>query len=189
VSVSHHHHDYPAADIAAPAGTPVYALLDGTVIDAWSTPDPKCGIGMTFRTSDGQTWTYCHLAYLEPTIVTGATLAAGAPVGLVGETGDATGPHLHLQLDPQTVYPQSESWFQALAGRAFRWQDEPTPQASAQSITTGDVAVATGTATASNPGKPSSPAPTFEAGVDHPVFSVVPNAPISAASPVVTFTR
>ena len=38
VSVAHTHHDYPAADIAAPAGSPVYALSDATVIDAWQTP-------------------------------------------------------------------------------------------------------------------------------------------------------
>ena len=29
VSVSHYHHDYPAADIAAPEGSPLYALSDG----------------------------------------------------------------------------------------------------------------------------------------------------------------
>ena len=36
VSVSHYHHDYPAADIAAPEGSPLYALSDGTVLYAWS---------------------------------------------------------------------------------------------------------------------------------------------------------
>ena len=35
VSVSEYHHDYPAADIAAPMGAPLYALADGLVEDAW----------------------------------------------------------------------------------------------------------------------------------------------------------
>jgi murein DD-endopeptidase MepM/ murein hydrolase activator NlpD len=127
VSVGHTHHDYPAADIAAPAGSPVYAISDAVVLNAWHEADPRCGIGMTIRTEDGQTWTYCHLAVLGPTVDDGATLAAGTEVGLVGMTGDATGPHLHLQLQPATSYPQYEPWFQGFAGKAFRWQDAPTP--------------------------------------------------------------
>ena len=131
VSVSHHHHDYPAADIAAPEGTPLYALADSVVLRSWAQPDPACGIGLSLRASDGQEWTYCHLSYLEPAVVQGAVLKAGQPVGLVGHTGDATGPHLHLQIDPATHYPQLEAWFERFAGTAFRWQDAPTPQPGA----------------------------------------------------------
>ena len=127
VSVGHHHHDYPAADIAAPAGSPLYALADGVVESAWSGVDPRCGIGFTMRAFDGQVWTYCHMAYREPAVQDGASLHAGQPVGLVGSTGHASGPHLHLQLQPPTSYPQDETWFQGFAGIAFRWQDAPTP--------------------------------------------------------------
>jgi murein DD-endopeptidase MepM/ murein hydrolase activator NlpD len=131
VSVSHHHHDYPAADIAAPEGSPLYALADSVVLKSWAQPDPYCGIGLVLRASDGQEWTYCHLSYLDPQVVQGAVLTAGQSVGLVGSTGDATGPHLHLQLDPPTHYPQLEPWFERFAGTAFRWQDAPTPQPGA----------------------------------------------------------
>ena len=130
VSVSHHHHDYPAADIAAPEGSPVYALADSVVLRSWTQPDPACGIGLTLRASDGQEWTYCHLSYLDPLVSAGAVLSAGQSVGLVGHTGDATGPHLHLQIDPSTHYPQLEPWFERFAGVAFRWQDAPTPTRS-----------------------------------------------------------
>lgn len=127
VSVGHTHHDYPAADIAAPAGSPVYAISDAVVVNAWHSADPRCGIGMTIRTADSQVWTYCHLAYLDPAVMEGVSLAAGAQVGLVGSTGHATGPHLHLQLQPATSYPQDQPWFQSFAGTAFSWQDAPTP--------------------------------------------------------------
>jgi murein DD-endopeptidase MepM/ murein hydrolase activator NlpD len=123
VSVSHDHHDYPAADIAAPLGSPVYSLSDATVLRAWQYPDPRCGIGLTLQTTDGQTWTYCHLSYLDPAVRQGVALTAGTQVGLVGATGDATGPHLHLQLDPPSSYPQLQPWFQRFANVAFRWQD------------------------------------------------------------------
>ena len=123
VSVSHHHHDYPAADIAAPAGSPVYALSDAVVARAWQYPDGACGIGVTMTTTDSQSWTYCHLSYLDPSLTSGTKLAAGTQIGLVGSTGDATGPHLHLQLNPATSYPQLQPWFQRFADVAFRWRD------------------------------------------------------------------
>jgi murein DD-endopeptidase MepM/ murein hydrolase activator NlpD len=134
VSVSHHHHDYPAADIAAPEGSPVYALADAAVERAWQYPSGRCGIGLTIATSDGQRWTYCHLSFLDPAVTAGATLTAGTQVGLVGQTGHATGPHLHLQLDPTTSYPQEQPWFQGFAGTAFRWQDAGPGDAGSSAV-------------------------------------------------------
>ncbi len=165
VSVSHLHHDYPAADIAAPLGSPLYALADSTVIRSWDVPDPRCGIGLTLRAFDGQVWTYCHLSVLDANVVPGATLTAGEPVGLVGATGDATGPHLHLQLQPAGAWPQQEAWFQAFAGRAFTWSD-----GGAQPVRSLAFAAA--------------PAPAAPQG---PVFQVLSGP--DAAAPVVYFSR
>jgi murein DD-endopeptidase MepM/ murein hydrolase activator NlpD len=124
ISVGHDHHDYPAADIAAPSGAPLYALTDGFVEDAWPLGSGACGIGFKMLATDGRSWTYCHLSFLEPSVTAGALLSAGAFVGLVGSTGHSTGPHLHLQTGPELSYPQEEAWFQAFAGTAFSWQDE-----------------------------------------------------------------
>jgi murein DD-endopeptidase MepM/ murein hydrolase activator NlpD len=104
-------------------GSPLYALADAVVLRAWSTPDPRCGIGLTLRAFDGQVWTYCHLSVLDSNVVAGASLTAGQPVGLVGETGHASGPHLHLQLQPATAWPQREAWFLSFADKAFTWSD------------------------------------------------------------------
>jgi murein DD-endopeptidase MepM/ murein hydrolase activator NlpD len=167
VSVAHTHHDYPAADIAAPAGSPVYALADAVVLRSWQFPDVSCGIGLTLRTGDGQVWTYCHLAWEDPAVQPGVQLTAGQSVGLVGSTGHSTGPHLHLQLDPATSYPQDQSWFRSFAGTAFRWQDAPTP------LEPGARGLASSTGGA-------------------PLFRVVPQtapAPVQAPSGVVLFTR
>jgi murein DD-endopeptidase MepM/ murein hydrolase activator NlpD len=130
VFVGRTHHDYPAADIAAPEGSQLYALSDGTVTDAWPAGNGNCGVGFTIATTDGLTWTYCHLSYLEPTVAVGAALAAGQSVGLVGHSGHAEGPHLHLQLQPATGYPQDEAWFQSFAGTAYSWLDSSQSNAA-----------------------------------------------------------
>ena len=93
------------------------------MLRSWATIDPHCGIGLTVQSTDSQVWTYCHLSYLDPSVQPGAQLKAGDPVGLVGHTGSATGPHLHLQLQPATSYPQEQDWFKSFAGTAFSWQD------------------------------------------------------------------
>jgi len=126
VFAAHTHHDYPAVDIAAPLGSPLYALANGVVLRAWTTPHARCGIGLTMRAEDGLVWTYCHLSVLDPAIRPGAIVSAGTPVGQVGETGHATGPHLHLQLQPPTQWPQRMAWFEGFAGSAFSWSDTPT---------------------------------------------------------------
>ena len=122
VSVGHRHHDYPAADIAAPLGAPLYALADGVVVSA--VDDGGCGTGLVLRTLDGLEWVYCHLSYRDPGLAEGSLVAAGQWVGLVGSTGHSTGPHLHLGLRPAR-YPQEMPWFQEFAGIAFTWQDLP----------------------------------------------------------------
>jgi len=154
VSVGHHHHDYPAADIAAPEGAPLYSLTTGFVEDAWPTGAGNCGIGFKLMAGDGRTWTYCHMSYLEPAVVPGAALSTGAPVGLVGSTGHSTGPHLHLQTGPELTYPQEEPWFQAFAQTAFAWQDEAHGHEELWPVAA------------------FAPAPTF-AVVEKPVFEVV----------------
>jgi murein DD-endopeptidase MepM/ murein hydrolase activator NlpD len=168
VAVSADHHDYPAADIAAPAGAPVYALADAVVVRAWREIDPRCGIGATIRTQDGLTWTYCHLSYLDPHVEAGTVLEAGALVGLVGSTGHSTGPHLHLQLQPATAAPQEMTWFQGFAGTAFSWKGAPPAAAGALAFATS------------------------EAGEPHHVFAVVPDAPAppdDAVGEIVLFSR
>ncbi|HXV32475.1 MAG TPA: peptidoglycan DD-metalloendopeptidase family protein [Gaiellaceae bacterium] len=126
VSTARTHHDYPAADIAAPMGSPVYALHDAVVTDTFRTDSGRCGIGLTLRVTTGEEFVYCHLSWLDPGLAAGRTLVAGEEVGRVGSTGNSTGPHLHLGFRPSTSYPQAEAWFQAFAGIAFRWQDGAT---------------------------------------------------------------
>lgn len=92
--VLHRHHDYPAWDLALPVGTPVFAITAGTVTAA--TSGGRCGRGVVVAGSDGFTYTYCHGSVLG--VRAGSSVLPGQPIMLSGNTGNSTGPHLHLQI-------------------------------------------------------------------------------------------
>ena len=85
-------------DFGAAIGTPVHAVLAGTVQETNSGAVPYCQYGKwVLVTHDyGLTCLYAHLSQIN--VAKGGRVAAGQTVGLVGDTGYATGPHLHLTL-------------------------------------------------------------------------------------------
>lgn len=87
---------HEAVDIAAPEGTDVLAMADGTVIEAgWQQDSPKGNV-VVIRVNDEITYTYAHLE--EVKVKVGDSVRAGDIVALVGSTGVSTGPHLHVEI-------------------------------------------------------------------------------------------
>ena len=90
------HHDYPAADIPVPQGTPVYAVTSGQIL-ALTALDSKCGNGIVLDGNDGFRYIFCHGSQLL--VTAGQSVAVGQTIMLSGSTGDATGPHLHFGVE------------------------------------------------------------------------------------------
>jgi len=106
-SLSRPHHDYAAIDLGMPVGTPVFAMVAGSITTASSAGtfprDPnRCGTTVVLTGVDGAAYTYCHLSRLA--VAPGQVAAAGTPIGLSGGqpgasgAGNTTGPHLHLSI-------------------------------------------------------------------------------------------
>jgi len=83
-------------DFAAPAGTPVRAAGDGTV--TWAGPNGEYGNQVAIDHGDGMVTTYSHLSGIVPALRPEMHVRQGQVVGFVGQTGLATGPHLHFAL-------------------------------------------------------------------------------------------
>lgn len=72
-----------------------YAMMFGEVIKVGS--DKRSGNYVTIRHGEYTvTYTYCHLS--KPLVKKKQLVAAGEPVGITGNTGRSTAPHLHITL-------------------------------------------------------------------------------------------
>ncbi|MBO4679338.1 MAG: peptidoglycan DD-metalloendopeptidase family protein [Lachnospiraceae bacterium] len=83
-----------AVDIAAPTGTELLAVSDGTVSFAGYVD--QAGNTLTVNVKDDVAYRYSHLE--EILVKEGDTVKAGDVIAKLGSTGASTGPHLHLEL-------------------------------------------------------------------------------------------
>ncbi len=97
-------------DYAAPPGTLISAVADGTVASCgW---DSGFGNQVILRHTNGYTTCYGHLSAFGPGIRKGARVKQRQVIGYVGSTGLSTGPHLDYRLlkDGQFRNPLRESF-------------------------------------------------------------------------------
>jgi murein DD-endopeptidase MepM/ murein hydrolase activator NlpD len=81
-------------DLAVPYGTPYYAIHSGTVI--LSRYYGGCGMAIQIQHDDGTVSQYCHGSKLL--VQEGQKVKAGDNIGLVGNTGQSYGDHLHIEI-------------------------------------------------------------------------------------------
>ncbi len=106
---------HPGIDYAAPTGTPIKAVGNGTVIfKGWMSGG---GNSIRLRHANGYETTYMHLSRFASGLGKGTKVQQGEVIGYVGSTGLATGPHLDFRMkkngqyiDPHKVEnPQAEA--------------------------------------------------------------------------------
>jgi murein DD-endopeptidase MepM/ murein hydrolase activator NlpD len=94
---------HPGIDIAVPTGTPVRASGGGTVTAAGY--DPDYGLFVLLRHPSGYETMYGHTSRLLA--VEGDEVQAGQVIGLSGNSGRSTAPHLHFEIrhDGKSIDP------------------------------------------------------------------------------------
>ena len=92
-------------DIAAPKGTPIKAIADGTITSAKYTG--AYGNLVKIQHENGVESWYAHASKINVTL--GQKIKAGDVIALVGSTGNSTGAHLHLEIriNGKHVNPQN----------------------------------------------------------------------------------
>jgi murein DD-endopeptidase MepM/ murein hydrolase activator NlpD len=96
-------HVHTGVDLAASMGTPVHSATAGTAHVGF---DPNGAGNYVVVTVDAHVRVfYCHLSAIG--VVNGQVVTAGQVVGELGQSGRATGPHVHfeVQVDATSVDP------------------------------------------------------------------------------------
>ena len=100
--ILHRWREHKGVDYAAPAGTPVKASGNGKISFIGS----KNGYGKVIFVQHGDKYTtvYGHLSKFTKGLKEGQQVKQGQVIGYVGQTGLASGPHLHYELRVNNVH-------------------------------------------------------------------------------------
>ena len=136
--ILHYARMHTGVDWAAPIGTPIYAAGNGVVIKAgW---DGGYGRRVEVQHANGYVTAYNHMSSFGRAIVEGAHVVQGQTVGYLGDSGLATGPHLHYEViingnfvDPMAIkLPRTREFDGRMLG-AFKRERDRIDQLMAES--------------------------------------------------------
>lgn len=88
-------------DFAAPIGTPIYAAADGVVVEGrerYNVSGFGSWIWLDCQDSVGKDFIYGHVKHSGILVRAGDSVRAGQQIGVVGNEGESTGPHLHFEV-------------------------------------------------------------------------------------------
>ena len=87
---------HKGVDYAAPTGTPIHAAGDGVI--TFRGRSHGYGNLITIRNTSKYTTAYGHMSRFASGLHVGSRVTQGDVIGYVGQTGMATGPHLHYEV-------------------------------------------------------------------------------------------
>ena len=108
---------HEGADFAPGAGTPIRSVAAGTVIKVKADDGGYGNDVWVQHDVDGTQFVsvYGHMADNTFKVVQGQQVTVGQELGLVGSTGNSTGPHLHLEIHVDDVPVDPIAWLRANA--------------------------------------------------------------------------
>ena len=102
-------------DMLMSAGTPVNSFTNGKVLSAGDTGD-GFGKSVVVQNLDGTTTRYAHLSDIG--VKPGDNIDRNSLLGAAGQTGNATGPHLHVEVRDKNNQPLDAKGYLANAAKA-----------------------------------------------------------------------
>ncbi len=135
-----HRPGHNGIDIAAEIGTPLYALEDGIVASNWHSG----GGNQAIITGTASGYSYAH-AHLSKILVKSGKIRKGDVIGLSGNTGKSTGPHIHFgmrkngvrinPIDVKTVISAQSKVKEKTGEGDMHWPDEKISAADSKNST------------------------------------------------------
>lgn len=76
----------------------IYSIGSGVVISASNNPNQALGCNVLVQNNDGKYCRYCHMVLNSIQVRKGQIVDTNTALGIMGSTGNVTGPHLHLEV-------------------------------------------------------------------------------------------
>jgi murein DD-endopeptidase MepM/ murein hydrolase activator NlpD len=135
--ILHYARMHTGVDWANAIGTPILAAGNGVIIKAEFTSG--YGRRIEIQHANGYVTTYSHLSGFARGIAPGVRVAQGQVIGYLGQSGLATGPHLHYEVivngrfvDPMAIKLARTREFDGKMLAAFKRERDRTDQLMAQ---------------------------------------------------------
>lgn len=113
---------HTGVDLALPEGNPLHSIGEAVVERVVDYGSQNIGKGVILRLTDGKQAIYGHMSKVN--VKEGQSINEGDLIGLSGNTGHSTGPHLHFGLKDNGEFIDPTPLVEKLGGTSSSWWDK-----------------------------------------------------------------